>query len=359
MVPPWLTALSVVLSFQKQRTKGVEKPYLFRTYKNLHRGVNTKEKMLDRNPGLAHDVPIYQAARATSAAPTYFKPPKIGDLEYLDGGFGANNPCTEIYDEVRKMNNNSESCIHIIVSIGTGKNTELARFGGQGVSRFWNYLNFAKKWASESEKTHEDMMRKRVHSTIKFNYYRLNVEEGLAAMRLDEWKARGAMRVKLGRCIGHLRSSKPFFSTAEDGAPRPSHEDGRIENEKTAADPKGSLEGIPKWLRYKNKTLDEITRCTERYLADPEVQKWIDDCAQILVQSRRCRAKMDPQRWEKTCFGAWFQCNVEKCPRAEKEYDNREALRRHLLDKHQFTTSSATGREKLNKTLDTCKIMVR
>lgn len=356
---PGLTAPSVVLSYQKQLTKGMEKTYLFRTYKNLHRGANAKERMLDRNPGLAHDVPIYQVARATSAAPTYFKPPKIGDLEYLDGGFGANNPCIEIYDEVRKMNNNSESCIHIILSIGTGKNTELARFGGQGVSRYWNYLNFAKKWASDSEKTHEDMTKKQVQSTIKFNYYRLNVDEGLAAMKLDEWKARGAMRVKLGRCIGHLRSSKPSLSTAEEGASRPSHEDGRIGNEKIVADGEKSLEGIPKWLQPKNNTLDEITRCTERYLAKSEVQKNIDDCAQILVQSRRCRAKMDPQRWEKTCFGAWFQCNVEQCPRGEKEYDNREALRRHLRDKHQFTTSTAAGLERLNRTLDACKIMVR
>lgn len=353
----WLTTnCSVVLSYQKQLTKGVEKTYLFRTYKNLHRGANPKERLLDRNPGLAHDVPIYQVARATSAAPTYFKPVKINDLEYLDGGFGANNPCIEIYDEVRKMNNNSESCIHIIVSIGTGMNTELARFSSGGVSRYWNYLNFAKKWASESETTHEQMIKKQYQSNIKFEYYRLNVKEGLAAMKLDEWKSRAEWRTALGRCIGRLRSSKVSSSKAEDDHTRQRRENGTGEDEKVIVNEK---QRIPKWLQHKNRTLEAIANHTENYLADPEVQKSIEDCARILVRSRRCRARMDPQRWEKACFGAWFQCNVEKCPRAEKEYENRDALRRHLQDKHQFKTTNAAGREKLDKALDACKIVVR
>ena len=340
----------------------METPYLFRTYKHLRKGANPTERLLDRNPGLAHDVPIYQVALATSAAPTYFKPAKIGDLEYLDGGFGANNPCMEIYDEVRKMNNNSESCIHIIVSIGTGKNNELARFGGEGPSRFWNYLNFAKKWASESEPTHQSMVKKKQHSTTKFNYFRLNVEEGLGPMKLDEWKARGAMRLRLGRWIGRMRFPKP--SAGGDGC-RPGHEDETTtDHEKImAAEPKGSSldERIPKWFRPKNKTLEEITRCTENYLRNDEVQGWITECARILVESRRCRAKMDPQRWEKTCFGAWYQCNVEGCPRAEHEYQTREALRNHLIDKHKkfCTMFTAEARDELNKRLDICKIMVR
>lgn len=334
---------------------------MFRTYKHLRKGANPTERLLDRNPGLAHDVPIYQVALATSAAPTYFKPAKIGDLEYLDGGFGANNPCVEIYDEVRKMNNNSESCIHIIVSIGTGKNNELARFGGEGVSRYWNYLNFAKKWASESETTHLSMMRKKEHSATKFNYFRLNVEEGLGPMKLDEWKARGAMRVRMGRWIGRMRFAKP--SVGDNS--RSGHVNGTMtDNEKIIApDPKGSSsdERIPEWFRPKNETLEEITRCTEDYLKEHQVQEWIKECARILVESRRCRAKMDPQRWEKTCFGAWYQCNVEGCPRAEKEYDNRDALRKHLIDKHKnhCTTLTTEGQVELNKRLDICKIMVR
>lgn len=38
------------------------------------------------------DVSIWKAARATSAAPAYFAPMKIGDYELIDGGLQANNP---------------------------------------------------------------------------------------------------------------------------------------------------------------------------------------------------------------------------------------------------------------------------
>ena len=41
---------------------------------------------------LLPDIKIWEAARATSAAPTYFEPMKIGDYTLVDGGLEANNP---------------------------------------------------------------------------------------------------------------------------------------------------------------------------------------------------------------------------------------------------------------------------
>lgn len=41
------------------------------------------------------DWAIWEAARATSAAPTYFEPLKRGDQSYVDGGLGFNNPVAE------------------------------------------------------------------------------------------------------------------------------------------------------------------------------------------------------------------------------------------------------------------------
>ena len=38
------------------------------------------------------NIKLWEAARATSAAPTYFAPMKVGDYELVDGGLGANNP---------------------------------------------------------------------------------------------------------------------------------------------------------------------------------------------------------------------------------------------------------------------------
>lgn len=43
-------------------------------------------------PPALHDIKIWEAARATSAAPTFFGPITVGGFELIDGGMGANNP---------------------------------------------------------------------------------------------------------------------------------------------------------------------------------------------------------------------------------------------------------------------------
>jgi predicted acylesterase/phospholipase RssA len=61
---------------------------------------------------------IWQAARATSAAPTYFLPIEIDDVLYGDGGLGWNNPTKEALAEARNVW--PDRPIGIVVSIGTG-----------------------------------------------------------------------------------------------------------------------------------------------------------------------------------------------------------------------------------------------
>ncbi len=237
---------------------------------------------------------------------------KIDGLEYLDGGFGANNPCVEIYDEVRKMNNNSDKCANIVLSIGTGKNNKMNRFSGNGLSRYLNYMNFARKWASESEKTHADMLKKRDHSQHKFHYVRLNVSHGLDVMKLDEWRARGRIRTTIGRGISKLRPAKQHPKR-----PIRHNESTAHESEKSVAveefdnsfdDPiEENASKVPIWFRPRNKTLESIRWHTQNYLDDPDVKIRIAEVAKILVSGRRLRAKRDPERWEKACYGAWYQ----------------------------------------------------
>ena len=97
----------------REKAKKNQSPFLFRTYENVC-------PVKGRNPGPAHDIPIWQAARATSAAPTYFKEILIEDIKFIDGGFGTNNPCHEVIKEVRGMNNLNNDCIRCVISIGTG-----------------------------------------------------------------------------------------------------------------------------------------------------------------------------------------------------------------------------------------------
>ena len=355
----------VVISYQRQPGHVVEKPYIFRTYKNLHRGENTDQKALDRNPGLAHDIPIWQVARATSAAPAYFEPSKIGDLEYLDGGMGANNPSEEIYDEVRRMNNGSNNCVRVILSIGTGRNHKTARFSGQGISRYWHYVNWAKKWATDSEEAHLRMLKKRQSESEseRFWYLRLNVEEGLDDMKLDEWRVRGTLRTTIGQAIKCLRSLK------KSGPHTINDNEARSDKDSAAGKTDGSLSTaktlpestVPAWFQPKNMTLDSIRAKTSAYLNDEKVQKELRECAKILVHIRRSRGRRDPQRWERACFGTWYQCRVAGCQRGEKEYDRREALMNHLKDKHSASFKGTAGWDmvKLNETLDKFKIIVR
>lgn len=79
---------------------------------------------------LTHIVPVWMAARATSAAPALFTP--IQD-KYIDGGLKANNPCQEAmrvineYDQSRGI---PERHFLLAVSVGTGIDPDKAVFGG-------------------------------------------------------------------------------------------------------------------------------------------------------------------------------------------------------------------------------------
>jgi patatin-like phospholipase/acyl hydrolase len=67
--------------------------------------------------------PLWHAARATSAAPSFFKPmcvePPRPGIIYVDGGLGYNNPAEVALDEARRVwPENKHFCL---VSIGTGR----------------------------------------------------------------------------------------------------------------------------------------------------------------------------------------------------------------------------------------------
>ena len=371
---------TVVLAYQQQTNEqakldGVEGPYLFRTYKNLHWSDSAADRQTDRNPGPAHDIPIWWVARATSAAPGYFKPMKIQRLAYLDGGFGTNNPCVEIFEEVRKMNNHADTCASIIVSVGTGIDKGWSRFKNLGASRFINFMNVARKWASDSEKEHGVMNQRK--DGAAFKYYRLNVPDGIGSLKLDDWRVRGRVRITIGKMIGKLRSGRlvklaaaePRRQSVGEKGPEVSetaisHVNGQQgvlvnDGERGHSRVSSTIESsaIPKWFQPKNKTLMLIRKHTEDYLRTPEVEESIHDIAKSLVDARRARAKQDEIRWEKACFGAWYQCNIPKCPRAEKEYQDRHSLEKHFLDKH-TDLFPRENQEALEKALDDCKVVV-
>ncbi|KAG9080908.1 hypothetical protein FRC06_006005, partial [Ceratobasidium sp. 370] len=73
---------------------------------------------------------IWEAGRATSAAPSYFPPIKLKDeygrsTMYIDGGLGYNNPSKELHNEARYVYG-PDYPIGCFISIGTGHHKKVA-----------------------------------------------------------------------------------------------------------------------------------------------------------------------------------------------------------------------------------------
>ena len=66
-------------------------PELFRTYSSQY------------EEPIVEDCTIWQAARATTAAPTFFKPVTIGNQTFIDGGMAHNNPTSLALREVARV----------------------------------------------------------------------------------------------------------------------------------------------------------------------------------------------------------------------------------------------------------------
>ena len=84
-------------------------------------------------------------------------------------------------------------------------------------------------------------------------YFRFDVEDGLETIEGDEWRVKRSKRENLLR---------------------------RSETKR----------------RPRNKTLETIAEHTLAYISTNEVQEWITQCAEILVETRRRRFELDPDR---------------------------------------------------------------
>lgn len=135
---------------------------------------------------LLDSVTIWQAARATSAASTFFEPIRIGPYNenFLDGATGANNPVNIVWDEARDIwrpIGALENNLQCLVSVGTGVPSVTA-FG----NNLKNIGEALKNMSTETERTAEDFVRRysRLHSEER--YFRFNVLTGLEKVGLED-----------------------------------------------------------------------------------------------------------------------------------------------------------------------------
>ena len=71
------------------------------------------------------DGTLVDVARATSGAPTYFEPWRVGELVLVDGGVFAMNPAMCAYAEARRLEDDAPS---LVLSLGTGQLTRPITF---------------------------------------------------------------------------------------------------------------------------------------------------------------------------------------------------------------------------------------
>jgi hypothetical protein len=122
---------------------------------------------------------IWEAARATSAASTFFDPIEIGPHKevYVDGGLGYNNPIRLLERESRDLWPDDE---RIFLSIGTGQAP-----GGSLEGGLSTLVHRLKDMVTETEKSAEGFQK----DNPGLAYYRFNVGQGLADVGLEEYKA--------------------------------------------------------------------------------------------------------------------------------------------------------------------------
>ncbi len=152
-------------------------PVLFRTWSAA------------KNPG--HNCTIWEAARATSAAPRLFKRIQIGDpglrQEFVDAGLGCNNPVTHLIKEAGREFG-AERSVGCILSIGTGKSKVAGFSKPAGIARLLplELIEVLKRMATSSEA--QAMDAKERYRNFPGLYHRLNVDKGLEDIALKDWK---------------------------------------------------------------------------------------------------------------------------------------------------------------------------
>ncbi|KAI5918917.1 acyl transferase/acyl hydrolase/lysophospholipase [Camillea tinctor] len=160
------------------------------------------------------DCTIWQAARATSAAATFFDPIQIGLQTFVDGATGNNNPVTHVLDEAKLIwpDAVSHGRVQCIVSVGTGLLDD-KNFGDD----LRELIQTLKHISTETEMTESRFFRDHERLGIGGRYFRFNVNQGLADVQLGASESLGIIEAatekylrddRVGRSINKFVSSK-------------------------------------------------------------------------------------------------------------------------------------------------------
>ncbi|KAI5813017.1 acyl transferase/acyl hydrolase/lysophospholipase [Pyronema omphalodes] len=174
----------------------IGRPTLFRTYR-----VPTSSPMCK----------IWQAARATTAAPTFFKSISIGapgsEVRYVDAGLGCNNPTRVLLDEAGHLFRSRE--IDCIVSIGTGHQGCISLSEPTTVlQKIWPLMiiEVLKRLATDATRVAEEVGQSFADRPNR--YFRFNVHQGMQAITLEEWQKLSEVRAHTEQYLREVSISR-------------------------------------------------------------------------------------------------------------------------------------------------------
>jgi predicted acylesterase/phospholipase RssA len=131
------------------------------------------------------DCYIWQACRATSAAPTFFPSVTIVYQKYVDGALGYNNPIRPLLAEAHQLWGEKRP-IGCIISIGTGV-PRLGNFGQRA-----SLVKTLKEIATDTQTVANEMKTEMIsrYGSDQQVFLRFNVDRGLGALGLEECQPR-------------------------------------------------------------------------------------------------------------------------------------------------------------------------
>lgn len=242
------------------------------------------------NYGPARRMPIWQVARAATAAFLFFDPLKVempGNCDdyqiFTDGGFDqTNNPTAEGLRDIKHRH--GPNYIGAVVSVGTAKRNKSAQVSG--LRSLYRVLGDK---VCDTEKIHH--LVEREANEKEFPYFRFNRPNALT-VEFDEWEPK-ERKVKIGR-------------------------QARVPGSQTMATIRASF--------------------TE-WASNVDINNDFQTCAEELVERRRERTT-DRDRWARYATGAHYPCGVRpSC--GKSSYNHRGDFIDHLIEQHDHTPHDA------------------
>ena len=147
---------------------------------------------------------IWEAARATSAAPTFFQPITINRVQYGDGGTEWNNPTAEAMAEAHHIWPSRP--IGCLLSLGTGLEGAIQLSEGNGELSQGFSRSLLEKLSPQTpfqvevaeycvasliscESIHRKVSEKFPERIVpNRNYFRFNVPQGMSKIGIEDWK---------------------------------------------------------------------------------------------------------------------------------------------------------------------------